>query len=196
MVDFLRHGPHIHAGPVVFLIFFQHCTDLIRRKVHLDIEIRRDIPRAVILVFRIRAYLQFQIFDIIYPCKDDGMENRCIIPVQIISAKHRQEIKEHLVIGCIVHFIDHHDNRFGRRLAEFTQQVEHLAQCSLHCFPHKHNDRPHLIRVRPAVFQHFHKHPQECLCENMFIAVFHCTDSLKIKGDHKVIGFQVFFQGI
>ncbi len=79
LINFIRYRRDIHTRMLILLIFRQHGRYLFHRKAHVNIKFRGHIPWAVILMFRIRAKFQLQIFDIIYARKDYRMEDRSLI---------------------------------------------------------------------------------------------------------------------
>lgn len=72
----------VHPCVVIRLVLPQHICDLIRWEAHIDVEVDRNVPRAVVLLLRFRTDFEFE---------NDRVENRRLLAVQVIPAKLRQE---------------------------------------------------------------------------------------------------------
>ena len=74
----------------------------------------------------------FQVFYVINPRKDHGLEKWRLIPVNIAIPEPRQKVQENLVIGCIIHFINHQHQWLWGNLAPFMKAFKQTSQRRRH----------------------------------------------------------------
>ena len=112
-VNFLAYRLNIHACMRVILIITKHLGNLFGMESHIHIEIGGNIPRGVVLFLRVRTDFQLEILHVIYTCQNHAVKSEVqplFVPLQVLVAKHTQEVEKQLVVAALVHLVNgqHH----------------------------------------------------------------------------------------
>ena len=115
---------------VVRFIFFEHPGDLGCVEAHIDLKVRRYVPRAIEPVSLLRAYLAAKVLDVRHTSKNDGLKGRFLgcVPVDVAVSELRKEIKEDLIVCRGVNLINHQHNGFIGFLTPFRQCHKKFVQ--------------------------------------------------------------------
>ena len=84
-----KYWPWIGVGCLVlgvslWLIFGNHALNAVGRKRHIDVEPRRNVPGAIILMLCLGTYLKLEILDVVNTREDDGQEGWSSLAIEIL----------------------------------------------------------------------------------------------------------------
>ena len=144
-------------------------------------------------MFGFRTDFQFQIFNIIYPRKNNGMERRRLIPIQIRASQQCQKLNKHLIISRTVHLVNHKHNRSRTFPTHTAQELKHLVHLYLRILCDKIRRhtiqllRLFILTLLKSITQHIYESKGKCIATRKFFI----RHSLKIQRKYKIIFRQI-----
>ena len=116
---------------MVALVLLQHALDIAHVKCHLDIKIRRNIPRAVVLMLSFGTNFKLQILNIINAGEYDGLKSRHLVAYQKLFSQQPQHANKRIVVACLIHFVDDHNQWFLRCHTHLRNGHRKIVQANL-----------------------------------------------------------------